>query len=170
VGASGGLNFAIFGIALFKGEKQITLPDKICLVAAFLGIAVWAITTDPLWSVVIVTVIDAVGFIPTFRKAYKKPAEESTPIFILAGISYFVSLFAISTISLTTVLYPASLFVMDVIFVLMVLHRRRIDRCPTGAIRPLLRRVVMTDPILRRRLSEGTRDGKHRCTARCNLL
>ena len=127
VGASGGLNFIIFGIALFKGEKEITLTDKASLLAAFLGIAVWALTTDPLWSVIMLTVVDMVGFIPTFRKAYKRPAEESVTIFILSSISYFISLFALQTINLVTFLYPASLVLTDTIFVLLVLYRRRSD-------------------------------------------
>ncbi|MGA2664051.1 MAG: hypothetical protein ABSF83_03820 [Nitrososphaerales archaeon] len=125
VGASGGLNFIIFGIALFKGEKEITLSDKACLLAALLGIAVWVITTDPLWSVIVLTVVDMVGFIPTYRKAYKRPAEESVTMFILTCTSYFISLFALQTVNLVTFLYPASLVVTDAIFVLLVLYRRR---------------------------------------------
>ena len=124
VGASGGLNFVIFGIALFKGRKEITLTDKACLIAAFLGMAIWAITADPLWSVIIVTVVDEVAFIPTLRKAYKRPAEESVTIFALSSVSYFVSLFAIGTINLATVLYPASLFIADALYVLVMLYRR----------------------------------------------
>ncbi|MGD0637748.1 MAG: hypothetical protein ABSA72_06890 [Nitrososphaerales archaeon] len=125
VGVSGGLNFIIFGIAMFKGEKEITLSDKACLLAALLGIVVWGITTDPLWSVIILTLVDVDGSIPTFRKAYKRPAEESVTIFFLSAISYFISLFALGTISLVTFLYPATLVVADAIFVLMVLYRRR---------------------------------------------
>jgi hypothetical protein len=124
VGASGALNFIIFGIALFKGEKEITLTDKVCLLAALVAIAIWAITADPLGSIILLTVADQVGFIPTFRKAYKKPAEESVTIFILSCVSYVMSLFALQTINLVTALYPATLVIGDTIFVLMVLYRR----------------------------------------------
>lgn len=133
VGASGGLNFAIFGIALFKGEKEITLTDKACLLAAFLGIAVWAITANPLWSIILLTAVDVDGSVPTFRKAYKKPAEESVTIFALSAISYFMSLFALQTINLVTFLYPATLVITDTVFVLLVLYRRSGGLPATGS-------------------------------------
>jgi hypothetical protein len=128
LGASGALNFVIFGIALFKGEKEITRSDEVCLLAALLGTAFWAITANPLWSVIIITGVDGIGFIPTFRKAYKKPAEESVTIFVLSTISYFISLFALQTINLVTFLYPASLLITDSLFVLLVLYRRSSSR------------------------------------------
>jgi hypothetical protein len=118
----------IFGIALFKGEKEITRSDEVCLLAALLGTAFWAITANPLWSVIIITGVDGIGFIPTFRKAYKKPAEESVTIFVLSTISYFISLFALQTINLVTFLYPASLLITDSLFVLLVLYRRSSSR------------------------------------------
>jgi hypothetical protein len=124
VGASGALNFIIFGIALVKGEKEVTSIDKACLVAAFFGMAAWAITTNPLWSVIIITAVDVVGFVPTFRKAYKRPTEESVTIFILSSIAYFLSLFALQAVNLVTFIYPATLVMTDTLFVSMVLYRR----------------------------------------------
>jgi hypothetical protein len=124
IGASAGLNFIIFGISLSKGEKRISRFDTACLIAAFLGIAVWAITANPLWSVIIVIIVDQVGFIPTFTKAYRRPSEESVTIFILSCVSALVSLFAISTINLVTILYPVTFFISDALFVFVVLYRR----------------------------------------------
>jgi hypothetical protein len=125
IGVSGALNYVIFGIALFKGEKRISVGDTACLIAAFVGVGIWAITANPLWSIIIASVVDGLGFLPTFRKAYRKPREESLLTFSLTGTSYFLSLFAITTINLVTVLYPAVTFLMDAAFVLLILYRRR---------------------------------------------
>lgn len=38
-----------------------------------MALPLWYITTDPLWSVVILTTLDLLGFAPTSRKAYVHP-------------------------------------------------------------------------------------------------
>lgn len=119
------LNFIIFGISLSRGEKRIVLIDRICLVAALLGIAAWVITTDPFLSVIIVTLVDFTAFVPTYRKSYVRPFEESINVYAITAVAYFMSLFALQSISVTTFLYPASLVVTDTAFVIMVLYRRR---------------------------------------------
>ncbi len=124
VGAPALLNMIIFVIALFRGEKEITNLDKASLVVALFGIALWVITTSPVWSVIIVTGVDVVGFIPTFRKAYRKPKEEAVSVFALSSIAFFISLFALGSLNITTFLYPASLTVSNAIFVMMVMSRR----------------------------------------------
>jgi uncharacterized protein with PQ loop repeat len=124
VGAPALLNFIIFVIAIFRGEKEITRLDKASLLLALLGIALWAITTDPLWSVIIATGVDVVGFVPTVRKSYKKPNEEAVTEFALSAISFGISLFALQSVNMTTVLYPASLVVTNTVFVAMVMIRR----------------------------------------------
>jgi hypothetical protein len=53
IGATAVLDFVIFGISLFKGEKEITRLDKTSLIVALLGMGLWVVTTDPIWSVLI---------------------------------------------------------------------------------------------------------------------
>ena len=125
VGAPALLNLIIFVIAIFRGEKEITKIDTASLIFALVGIGVWIITTNPLWSVIIVSIVDAVGYIPTVRKAYKKPHEESVTVYALSGVAFGLSLFALASVSLTTVLYPSVLVVVNLVFVSTVLQRRR---------------------------------------------
>lgn len=124
VGVPAVLIFAVFVVSIFRGEKEITRLDKASLLLALFGIALWAITTDPLWSVIIVTGVDVVGFVPTARKSYKRPNEEAVSVYVLAGISFFISLFALQSVNMTTFLYPASLVVTNTVFVTMVMIRR----------------------------------------------
>jgi uncharacterized protein with PQ loop repeat len=119
------LCLTIFVISIFRGEKDITMLDKASLVVALLGIALWVVTTDPVWSVIIATGVDIVGFVPTFRKAYKKPHEDSVTVFGLSSFSFFISLFALHLVNITTFLYPASLVASNAVFVVMVLLRRK---------------------------------------------
>jgi hypothetical protein len=119
------LSLGVFVIAIFKGEKEITSVDEISLGAAGFGIVLWIVTTNPLWSVIIVSIVDAVGYIPTFRKTYKQPYEETLSLYFLSSISFVISLFALQVVSLTTALYPTSLIATNIVFISMVLMRRR---------------------------------------------
>ena len=118
------LYLTVFVLALSRGEKKMLLLDKLCLVAGLLGIVLWVTTNNPLNAVVMVTLVDAVAFVPTFRKTYKKPYEETLSQYALSGLSLVISLFALQSVSVTTVLYPASLVFTSYLFVTMTLIRR----------------------------------------------
>ncbi len=117
--------FVIAGLALKYGEKQITTTDRLSFVGAILGIILWRLTDSPLLAVVLVTVIDALGFLPTFRKAYYKPNEETASTFLLSSIKFIFGILALESFNLTTWLYPASLILMNGAFVVMVVWRRK---------------------------------------------
>ena len=125
IGVAATLSLVVFVIAIFKGEKEITRLDKVSLASAALGILLWILTTNPLWSVIIVSIVDAVGYIPTFRKTFKQPYGETLALYFLSTISFVISLFALQVVDLTTALYPSSLITTNVIFISMVLIRRR---------------------------------------------
>lgn len=122
--------FFIFLTALRHGEKEITKSDWVCLTGALLAIGVWPFTDTPLLSVILITLIDALGFIPTFRKAYKKPHEETLQTYALSAIKFAIAIVALSNYSIVTILYPASLVVMNSLFVCMLLTRRRLKTGP----------------------------------------
>ena len=118
--------FAVFVFAIFRGEKNIKKSDIWSLVGAGLGLVVWAMTDDPVFAVILVTIIDALGFIPTFRKSYYKPQEETLSTFVVSTTKYVMSLFALRSYTLTTWLFPASLVLTNGLFVILLIVRRRI--------------------------------------------
>jgi hypothetical protein len=115
----------IAGYAVFHGEKHITRSDWMTFIAGLCAIPVWIFTADPLWAIVWVTIIDALGFYPTFRKSYYKPFEEEPLTYALCALKFFVAIFALENFNLTTALYQFSLVVMNGLFVAMVLYRRK---------------------------------------------
>jgi len=48
--------------------------DWYFFLAALAAIPLWLLTRTPLYSVVVVTVIDALAYVPTFRKSWHRPA------------------------------------------------------------------------------------------------
>ena len=114
-------------ISYIKWKKDyITKSDWICFIAAILGIIFWVITKNPLIAVIIITGVDAIAFIPTFRKAYHSPHEETVVTYAISGFDMFLSILALENLNLTTALYPASLVVTNTLFSLMTVIRRHV--------------------------------------------
>ena len=119
------ISFFIFFFAIFKGEKNITKGDWLTFIAALSAIPVWMITDNPLWSVIIITVIDALGFYPTVRKSWDKPEEENMFHYFMAGLKFVLAVMALDNFSIITALYPLSLVFMNFAFIALVFVRKR---------------------------------------------
>ena len=119
------VSFVVFTFALIKGENLITRLDWLSLLGALVAILLWYVTKDPLWAVALLSIIDALGFYPTFRKSWNKPEEESALAYGLAACKYVVALLALENVNLTTVLFPASVVLTNSTFVAMVLWRKK---------------------------------------------
>lgn len=120
--------FIIVGFALVKGEKKITLSDWVTFIAALATLPIWYATDNPLYAVILITLIDALGFYPTFRKSWHKPQEEVTVTYGLSAVKFAIALGALQNLNWTTALYPASLVLMNGAFVIMVLWRRNVAK------------------------------------------
>ena len=129
--------FIIVLFAIFKGEKNITRSDWIAFLTALTAIPVWYATKDPLWAIVLITIIDMIAFYPTFRKSWHKPHEEEPLAYGISGLKFFIAILALENLTVTTALYPLSLVLMNWIFVTMVFWRRKAMAIPvhniTGA-------------------------------------
>ena len=117
--------FTIFLFALRNGEKDITYSDKSSLFGAGLALILWYLTNNPLTAVILLIIIDALGFYPTFRKSYNKPYEETISTFFLGGLRWIFAIFALQNYSVITYLYPFSLLLTNWTFVGFVIVRRK---------------------------------------------
>jgi hypothetical protein len=129
-GLSAAFCLGIGVIALFRGEKHITRGDWIAFLVTFLAIPLWVVTSDPLWSVLLVTAIDAVAYYPTFRKSYAKPDEELAFKYVLTVIRYLLSLLALEHYTVVTSVYQLVSIVMEAGIVVMLLWRRAVLKKP----------------------------------------
>lgn len=107
------------------GDVQITRVDWFFFLAALSALPIWMVTADPLWAVVVLTTVDVLGFAPTFRKAYHQPFSEPLSIFGLVVARNVLAIAALEHFSLATVLFPATTGAACVIFIAMVVARRR---------------------------------------------
>ncbi|MBI5456172.1 hypothetical protein HY969_00350 [Candidatus Kaiserbacteria bacterium] len=125
IGVSSFMNSIVFLFALVRGEKRIVRVDWVCLICAFLGIVLWWITSEPFLGVLFATAADAIAKIPTFRKSYLRPNEESVSLWSLDIIKFSLGLVALSSFTVTTAIFPAEAAITNVLLVGFVLLRRR---------------------------------------------
>lgn len=113
-------------------DITITRSDWVFLWVALASLPLWYFTADPLWAVVILTTIDVLGFGPTLRKLYHLPYEESVLFYILFVVRSCLSILALESRSLTTLLFPAAMALSSILVVLLLIWRRQAISKPAG--------------------------------------
>lgn len=97
--ASALLSTCITLLAIKYGTKNITRLDTVTLLAAFLAIVVWWQLNDPILAIIMVMLIDAAGFLPTYRKTWSEPESEDSTFWFLIAIGGTLTLIAASKYS-----------------------------------------------------------------------
>lgn len=119
--------FLIAISAFFLGKRSMDKKDYISLAVAVNAMLFWLIFRSSLLALAIVMFADMVGYIPTWRKIYKKPNEESPYLFISIAIAGLVSIFAIENMVLETFIQPLYVFVISMGTGLFVLWSRKVS-------------------------------------------
>ncbi len=126
--ATGAGTFAAFAIALLallRGEKNITLGDKLSFMAALVAVILWLILRNPLYSVILVTAIDAIGYYPTMRKSHNDPYHESATTFSIMAFCNFCTILALENNAPVNWLYPLGMTFCNASLVILILLRRQ---------------------------------------------
>ena len=127
IGVSGIISIYVAILAYLKrSDSTITRIDWLFFILAMTSLPLWYLTSDPLWAVVLLTTVDVLGFGPTFRRAYIHPFEEQLMFYVIMAVRNLIVVLALENYSLTTVLFPATIAVVCLIFSLVVVSRRRV--------------------------------------------
>lgn len=125
-GVSSLLSFSIAILAYWKRtDLHITPSDWLFFITAMSSLPLWYLSSDPLWAVVVVTVVDLLGFGPSLRKAYARPNEDSIMVFAILSARNVLSIMALENYSLTTVLFPTAVTVPCLLLATVMVYRRR---------------------------------------------
>jgi len=126
IGISGSITMSIAVLAYFKrADIAITTTDWTFFVAALSSLPLWYFTSDPAWAVVVLTLVDLLGFGPSVRKAYSHPHTESLSFFGIFGLRNVIVIMALESYSVTTVLFPAAVSAACALMMAMIVLRRR---------------------------------------------
>lgn len=121
IGVSGVLTTLIAVLAWRRrGDMSITRADWVFLVLALSSLPLWYLTDDATWAVVVLTVVDLLGFGPTFRKVRAAPHSESCGFYGLFALRNAAVVLALEQHSLATVLFPAAIGAACVALVLLI--------------------------------------------------
>lgn len=125
IGVSGTVALLVAFLAWrYRGDTSVTSGDRVFFGLALASLPLWYLTADPLWSVVVLTLADTLGFGPTLRKAYRYPSEENLTFWTLFVVRNAVASAALERWSTTTLLFPLVTGASCLGLVLLVLWRR----------------------------------------------
>ena len=116
----------VFILSFKYGTKNVTLSDTVCLIGALIALFFYIFLKNPVASIILVCVIDLIGFIPTFRKSYVEPKTETSSTYIVSAFSSILAVIALTNYSLITMLYPITLVITDSTCWLIITLRRKI--------------------------------------------
>lgn len=117
-------NLILAGLSLKYGETSLSKKDRYLLFFAFLTIILWQLSQNDLIAIILVCLIDASAFYFTFKKSYKKPHEEKLSSYVLWTFQLVAFALAVNNPTLTTLLYPVFLALMEWVFVIFLVWRR----------------------------------------------
>ena len=112
------------------GTKTRYRSDYFCLAGVGVAVALYFITNTLIWSVLLVSVVDMIGFIPSIKKSHQNPHNENATLYQLSSIRDLLSILALSHISFLTAFYPTCLLVINGSFGLYLWWRQRQQGIP----------------------------------------
>jgi hypothetical protein len=120
------VSFVVCLLALKHGTKYITKSDTVFFIMALVAAVVWLFAERPTLSMILLIITDMLGVIPSMRKAWHKPNEETLSMWSLNGFRHALSILALTQYSLLTLLNPVTWAVTNFGFSLMLVKRRRV--------------------------------------------
>jgi len=117
--------FLLVFVGYTRGDRSYSRSDWITLIISLGAIPLWIITKTPFWSVVLVSIIDTVGYLPTVRKAWHRPHEEPAMGYAWFALGALFSLFALANYTPSTWLYPVVMVVSNTSMTIFLWRRRQ---------------------------------------------
>jgi hypothetical protein len=116
--------FIIFILCLTKGLMIYDKIDWLCFFLAIVTVILWLVTKTPIYSVILSCVIDLLALLPSYRKSFNKPNEDSALTFFISGAEYLLSLPSYGVFSFLILLYPVCVLTLDFSYSAMIVIRR----------------------------------------------
>lgn len=116
---------SIFFLSLEQGRKDIKKVDVILFLVALFALPLWLVLKQPVLSIILLSSIDMLGFVPTIRKSWADPYSETLSFYIITTFRHVLALFALSEYNVITYLSPVSWAVANALFTMMLIIRRK---------------------------------------------
>lgn len=124
--AAGIICLSIAVLAFRNGAKKyITTTDTILLATAVLAVVLWIFVKQPVLSIILLVGADIIGIIPSVRKAWKRPYEETLSMWLISTLRHVISLLALREYNFITLLNPVAWIIANGTFSLILILRRK---------------------------------------------
>ena len=123
--AMGLICFTLFLASFKNGTKQIKSLDILFFAMAVLATILWLVIDMPVWSIVLVVLIDVFSFVPTFVKSWSKPWQETFSTWILNTVRQGLILLSLQEINIVTALFPLYALIANSLFCTLLIIRRK---------------------------------------------
>ena len=116
-------------LSIKHGEPGWKMIDKICLLGAAIGVALWIILRNPVVGIVINSAVLLIGSVPTFVSAWRDPSREDRTAWTIFWVSCIFVFLGITKWDLANVSQPAIFFTVETIMVyILYIHARSHNR------------------------------------------
>jgi hypothetical protein len=117
--------FLFVAASVARGERRFSGQEWAFAVGGGAVFVVYLFTRQSNVAAALTTLVDALGYGPTFVRGWSQPKKDSVASFALNGIKFVPSLMAMDPISFATSFYPATLLVLNAAVAIMLVWRRR---------------------------------------------
>jgi len=111
-------------MSFWRGERAFPWFEWAFLIAATVIFGFYLWSRQPTVSAVLAAAVNVLGFGPTVTKAWARPHSDSVTTFLLNGLKFIPSLFAMDSVSVATCVFPVTLVFAN-LAVALVIHARR---------------------------------------------
>ncbi len=111
----------VFILSIKYGVGGLNQRDIKALIAAGVGLLLWALTKEALFALFIVIFIDFVGVFLTTTKAYKDPKSETISTWLMSGTSGIFGALAVGSFSFVLLAYPIYIVIANYIVVFAII-------------------------------------------------
>jgi hypothetical protein len=111
---TGGQTFAVFFVVVLSvkyGEGGFSKTDFGALVAAGIGLLLWYFTSDAIFALAMVILVDSVGSLLTVVKVYRDPKSETLSTWLMSGTSGIFGSLAVGSLNPILLAYPLYLVI-----------------------------------------------------------
>lgn len=118
-------NIVVAFLSLRYGYGKFSFMDGAAIVAAIIGVALWAATNNPLIALLVTIVVDFLAYWLTIIKSWKAPYSENLLAWSLMTIAAILSILSVGEFNVTLVLFPVYVACVSMCGVIVLISRRK---------------------------------------------
>ncbi len=118
-------NILVALLSLRYGYGKFSFKDGAAIVAALIGVALWAATNNPLIALLVTIVVDFLAYWLTIIKSWKAPYSENLLAWSLMTLAAILSILSVGEFNVTLVLFPVYVACVSMCGVIVLISRRK---------------------------------------------